>query len=307
MKSLLLTVAVALQGQTSAPTPAPMPPADASNIVRKLDFDGAKRSYHFHLPRNYDPKTPTPVVVALHGAATNAKIMEYFCGLSNQADKSGFIVCYPNGTGTDPLLTWNAGRFPGTPPGTKAPDDISFLRKVLDDLETAANVDKKRVYVTGMSNGGMMAYRAAAEMSDRFAAMASVTGTLVIDEWKPKRPMPVLHIHGTKDGLVPWEGTKSNPFLKFPSIEEVVRICAKENGCDETPKVTMLPQPFDNLKVEKRDFGKGKNGAEVVLYVIEGGGHTWPGRTAPSLLGRSTFNLDTNQVLWDFCSRYRRE
>jgi polyhydroxybutyrate depolymerase len=303
MQSLSLAVALVLQGQS----PAPTPPADTANIIRKLDFDGSKRSYHFHLPRNYDPKTPTPVVVVLHGAATNAKIMEYFCGLSNQSDKSGFIACYPNGTGTDPLLTWNAGRFPGTPPGTKAPDDIGFLGKVLDDLATAANVDKKRVYVAGMSNGGMMAYRAAAEMSDRFAAMVSVTGTLVIDEWKPKRPMPVLHIHGTKDGLVPWEGSKSNPFLKFPPIEEVVRICAKENGCDETPKVTALPKSFDNLKVEKRDFGKGKNGAEVVLYVVEGGGHVWPGRTAPSLLGRSTFNLDTNQVLWDFCSRYRRE
>ena len=303
MTSLVLSTALLVWGQ--APTPTPV--VDPSNIERKLTVDGRERKYHFHLPRGYDPKKATPVVVVLHGAMMNGKMMEFFCGMSAQADRSGFIVCYPDGTGTGPLLTWNAGSFPVGAANAKRPDDIAFLGKMLDDLGTAANIDAKRVYVAGMSNGGMMAYRVAAEMSDRIAAIASVTGTLTIDEWKPKRPVSVLQIHGTKDGIVPFTGTKDNPLLKFPAIETVVARCAKANGCDEKPKVTELPQIRDDLKVEKRDYGKSKSGAEVVLYVIEGGGHTWPSRLAPSFLGKTTFNLDGNEVIWEFFSRHRRE
>ena len=255
------------------------------------------------MPRNYNAEKPTPLVVVLHGAGTNGKIMEQFCGMSVQADKSGFIACYANGTGFDPLLTWNAGSFPLASPGAKKPDDIGYLKKVLDDIATVANVDKSRVYVVGMSNGGMMAYRCATEMSDRFAAMASVTGTLVAEKWEPKHPMPVLEIHGTKDGLVPFEGTKKNKMLKFPPIEEVVETCAKRNGCEEKPTVTQVMPSRDDMKIEKRDFGKGKNGAEVVMYVLEGGGHVWPGRLVPSILGRNTFNLDACETIWDFVSR----
>jgi polyhydroxybutyrate depolymerase len=245
--------------------------------------------------------------VVLHGAGTNGKIMEGFSGMSEQADKSGFIACYPNGTGLDPFLTWNAGSFPVAAPGAKKPDDIGYIRKVLDDVATVANVDAKRVYVVGMSNGGMMAYRCGAEMSDRFAAMASVTGTIVTEKWEPKHPMPVLEIHGTKDGLVPFEGTMKGKMLKFPAIEDVVQTCAKQNGCEEKPVVTQVMPSRDDMKIQKRDFGKGKNGAEVVMYVLEGGGHVWPGRRIPGILGRNTFNLDACETIWEFVSRYRRE
>src|SRR5213595_2858031 len=102
MTSNIVVFAIALVGQIAAPTPP-----DTPNVVRKLTFGGQDRFYHYHLPKSYDPKTPTPVVVVLHGAGTNGKIMELFCGMSKQADKSGFIACYPNGTGVDPLLTWN--------------------------------------------------------------------------------------------------------------------------------------------------------------------------------------------------------
>jgi polyhydroxybutyrate depolymerase len=297
--SPMLVLSLALLSQGPAPAP--------KDIARSFEFGGQTRSYHAHLPGSYDPQKPTPLVVVLHGAGTDGKIMEQFCGMSEQADKSGFIACYPNGTGFAPFLTWNAGSFPTAAAGAKKPDDIGFLRKVLDDVATVANIDAKRVYVVGMSNGGMMAYRAAAEMSDRFAAMASVTGTLVIDSWTPKHPMPVLEIHGTKDGLVPYEGTKKSKYLMFPPIEEVVRGCAKFNGIEREPMVTRIIPGRDDMKVEKRDFGKGKNGAEVVFYVLEGGGHVWPGRHVPSILGQNTFNLDACETIWEFVSRFKRE
>ena len=293
MHSALLLFILATPAQT---------PAD---VVRSVKIDGEDREYHFHLPKGHDPAKPTPVVVVLHGAGTNGKIMEHFCGMTEQSDKSGFIVVYPNGTGTGKtFLTWNAGDFP--PALGKRPDDIAYLNKVLDDLQTAVKVDAKRVYVAGMSNGGMMAYRCGHEMSARVAAIASVTGTIVVKDWQPKHPMPVLQIHGTKDSLVPFEGTKDK-FLKFPSIESGMKICAKFNGCDPEPKITELPKTKDKYRVEKHDFGKGKNGAEVVLYVVEDGGHTWPGRDAPTLLGPSTKNILANEVIWEFFSKYTRE
>jgi polyhydroxybutyrate depolymerase len=300
MHHLFLAIALTIPAQKDSP---------AWDVVRTLTVDGLKRSYHFHLPKNYDLTKPTPVVVVLHGAGTNGKIMEHFCGMTTQADKAGFIVVYPNGTGAaDLFLTWNAGAFPG-PLNGKRPNDITFLDAVLDDLAKVANVDAKRTYVCGMSNGGMMAYRAAAELSHRFAAMANVAGTIVTDKWQPKHPMPVLHIHGTDDPLVPFKGgDKVGPqFLRFPSVEANVKTCCHFNGCDETPKVTDLPKVKDKYKVTQSDYGKGKNGAEVVLYVIDGGGHTWPGRTAPTLLGPATYNLVANEVIWDFLRRYTRE
>ncbi len=300
MTQLLLVFALSLPAQND------VRPLD---VGRTLTVDGLKRTYHFHLPKNYDATKPTPVVVVLHGAATNGKIMELFCGMTPQADKAGFIAVYPNGTGTaDLLLTWNAGSFPG-PLNGKRPNDIAFLNAVLDDLAKVANVDTKRTYVCGMSNGGMMAFRAAAEMSHRFAAMADVAGTIVIDNWQPKHPMPVLHIHGTDDTLVPFKGgDKKGPgFLRFPSVDANVKTACEFNGCDETPKVTELPKAKDKFKVTKFDYGKGTNGAEVMLYVIDGGGHTWPGRGAPTLLGPATNNLVANEAIWSFFRRYTRQ
>lgn len=304
-------VAVALLA-TSAQTPEKADPKVKANpweISRTLKLDERSRTYHVRLPKTYDAKRATPVVLVLHGAGTNGKIMEFFCGMSNQADKSGFVAVYPNGTGAaETFLTWNAGQFPPATKGAKRPDDIGFLTALLDDLETVVHVDRKRVFVAGLSNGGMMAYRAAAEMSDRFAAMASVAGTLTLGDWRPKQPMPVLHIHGDQDRLVPFEGTKiKNAYMLFPPIDDVMKICAKANGCKSEPTVTVLEKTQDQYRVEKRDYGKGKSGAEVVLYMVEKGGHVWPGRAAPTMLGPSTKNLDSNAVIWEFFSRYQRD
>lgn len=133
-------------------------------------------------------------------------------------------------------------------------------------------MDDKRVYACGMSNGGMMCYRLAPELSDRIAAVAPVAGTVAIDESKPKRPVPVIHIHGSKDGIVPFEMTKGKgpSSMKLKGVEESVQTWVKLNGCDEKPKTDTLSKDEDGMKVTRTTYG-GKGGSEVVLVVVEGG------------------------------------
>ena len=155
------------------------------------------------------------------------------------------------------------------------------MARLLDDLATVVNVDPKRVFATGMSNGAMMCYRLAAELSDRIAAIAAVAGTMAIENCQPRRPVPVLHFHGTKDGLVLFDGPDERipKNLKFLSVDDTIRAWVKANGCPPTPVIT---DPAGSRRREaglrKKTYGPGREGAEVILYTIEGGGHTWPGR-----------------------------
>lgn len=270
---------------------------------RTLIDQGIPRDYWVHVPPEYDATKPTPVVLILHQAMTNAPMMVKFTGMNEKADQAGFIAVYPNGTGTTPFIKyWDAGGVRGN-----VSDDVGFVSRVLDDLETVAKVDPKRVYAVGMSLGGMMCYRLAAELSERIAAIASVSGTMAIDDAHPKRPVPILHFHGTKDGLVHYDGpdkiTPAN--IKFDSVDQTIETWARINGCPGPPAVEVLPNSADDLRVRRAVYGPGTAGAEVVLYTIEGGGHTWPGRE-PRLffLGETVKNLSANDVIWDFFLRH---
>jgi polyhydroxybutyrate depolymerase len=270
--------------------------------TRTLTVGGQERTYICHVPKGYDSKNPTPVVLALHGAAMNGSMMVWFSGLNKKSDEAGFIVVYPSGTGIGPFCTWNAGNF-----GAKTADDVAFIGKLLDDLAAVVSVDEKRVYACGMSNGGMMCYRLAAELSERIAAIAPVAGTIAIDESKPKRPVPVIHFHGTKDNLVPFEAGKGKKpsFVKFEDVEGSIRTWVKLNGCEETPKTETLSKDGDETKVTRKIYGGGKEGAEVVLIVIEDGGHTWPGQQPPvGFIGKSAKNISANDLMWEFFQKH---
>lgn len=276
---------------------------------RFLEMDKQVRSFWVHVPPRYDPREPMPVVLALHGATMTAKSMQEFSGLNEKADAAGFIVVYPNGTGPNPLMfTWNSGGFSPALAAAK-PNDVAFLARVLDDVEGAFNVNKKRVYATGMSNGAMMCYRLAAEMSERIAAIAPVGGTIAVEKYEPKVPMPVLHIHGTVDTLVPFDGPSAMvaAFMKFLPVEASIAACVKCCGCTATPTITELPRPKDAFKITRRVYDMGQSDSEVILYVVEGGGHTWPGRPfGGGVLGTYTMNMNANDVIWEFFSRHTR-
>jgi polyhydroxybutyrate depolymerase len=309
MRSFFITLLVGLLpslalAQSTPKQPEPLVPGDQT---RKLTVDGRERTYLVHIPKKYDPKTPTPVVLALQGAAMDGSMMVWFSGLNKKSDEAGFIVVYPSGTGLGPFRTWNAGGFSGKMAEGKA-YDVAFIGKLLDDLNGAVKLDEKRIYACGMSNGGMMCYRLAAELSDRIAAIAPVAGTIAIEECKPKRAVPVIHFHGSKDSIVPYEMTKDKtpPFMKLKGVEESIQTWVKLNGCDEKGTTDTISKDGDELKVTRKTYGGGKDGAEVVLVVIEDGGHTWPGQKPPvGFIGKSTNNVSANDLMWEFFLKHK--
>ena len=308
-KSAITLVLVGLMAPLTFAQDAPKPaePLGTGDHTRTLMMGEQKRTYLVHIPKDYDPKKPAPVVLALHGAAMNGSMMVWFSGLNMKSDEAGFIVVFPSGAGTGPFLTWNAGGFKGKMAEGRA-DDVAFIGKLLDDLATVVKVDEKRVYACGMSNGGMMCYRLAAELSDRIAAIAPVAGTIAIDESKPKRPVSVIHFHGTKDTFVPFEMAKGKTpkFMKLKGVEDSIQTWVKLNGCDEKPKTETLSKDGDEMKVTRKTYGGGKDGSEVVLVVIEEGGHTWPGMTPPaSFMGKSAMNVSANDLMWEFFQKHK--
>jgi polyhydroxybutyrate depolymerase len=293
-------------GAAPVTKPAPLGRGDHR---RELTVDGRKRSYLVHVPPTYDPAKPTPLVLAFHGAWMNAPQMVMFSGLNEKSDQAGFIVAYPNGVGFGEAAGFFNAFYKPAPPGQEGPpDDVAFTVHILDDLTTVLNVDPRRTFATGMSNGAMMCHRLAAELPDRIAAIAAVAGTIATADFKPKQPISVLHIHGTDDPLVPFGGLDPKKFdlIKFKSVEETIQAWVAADGCPAEPKVTALPDVAkDGMTVARKVYGPGKNGTEVILIEIKDGGHTWPGRPAPlKRLGKTTNNVSANDLMWEFFQRH---
>lgn len=284
-------------------------PPEADDGWRTLEVDGRRRAYWAHVPSSYDARRATPLVLAFHGGGSSPEQMVGFCGLNNKSNREGFIVVYPKGTGrTEKYSSFNAGSCCGYA-AKYGVDDVKFTAAMLDDLQGGLNIDPRRVFATGMSNGGMMTYRLASELSDRIAAIAPVAGALALDECRPARPVSVLHFHGTRDQYVPLEGGKGPRSLSrvhFHSVQYALDCWIRADGCPLEPEVAELPDAQrEGMPVTRKIWSPGADGCEVILYLIEGGGHTWPGR-APTLpmLGRSTLNISANNLMWEFFRRH---
>jgi polyhydroxybutyrate depolymerase len=281
----------------------------ARRSTRSVTVGGRTRSYYVHVPPGCEPGTPAPVVLALHGATMNGPLMAWFCGLNAKADAAGFLAVYPDGTGSRSEYLWNGGHCCGSAVRDQV-DDVAFVAALLDDLAGTHAVDPKRVFATGMSNGAIMAYRLAAELSDRISAIAPVAGSLGVEVSRPVRPVSVLHVHGTRDEYVPFAGGRGPRTIfpaDHPSAAESIGAWVTANGCAAEPTVDVLADGRDGLKVTRRTHGGGREGSEVALVVVEGGGHTWPGRKSPAkALGPSTLAVSANDLMWEFFQRHGR-
>lgn len=285
------------------------------DYTRTLVVGAFTRTYRVHLPSSYDDSDTLPVVIALHGGGGNGKKMAKLSGLSRQADESGFIVVYPNALGRN----WNDGRGVQKYRSQREHvDDVGFISALIDALTVEFNIDRARVYVTGASNGALMANRLACEIPDRIAAISPVIGAMpanIVSNCKPELPMPVLMINGTEDALVPWSGGYvtfgRKTYGRILSVPESVNFWVQHNNCERQPRTLEHPDvdANDETRVYSETYGHCRNGVSVVLYRIEGGGHTWPQgqKYLPAfMIGSTSQDLDANHVIWSFFKNFRR-
>ena len=273
-------------------------------------IDLADRSYIVHIPPGVE--VARPVVINMHGGGSNAAQQQKYSRMDAIADREHFIVVYPNGTGRGPMLVWNAGTCCGRAPAQHV-DDVAFIRSVINDLARRTLIDRTRIYATGMSNGSMMSYRLAAEASDMIAAIAPVSGSMVLAHFDPKLPVPIMHMHSVDDPRALYNGGLGPPFpmtttrVFHPPVEKQLDKWIAFNGCPAT------------AVVEKRRAGQGttatkyvyapcKSGATVVLWKFTGSGHVWPGSDsrAERILGEPMKLVDAGEEMWAFFKNFHR-
>ena len=273
----------------------------AAPVSETLKSGGDLRNYWLVRPEGIEKTKPAPLLMVLHGSAGSGEDMmtETQRGFERLADKEKFVVVYPDAL----ERRWNDQG------GTV--DDVGFLLAIVDKLVADGLVDKNRIYVAGISNGGMMAQRLACEQADRIAGIATVAGGLpepLQATCKPARALPVLVIHGTEDPIVPWSGgavAGFEDFGKVLSARETAKFWAANNRCGDGGVIAAEPDrdPKDGTRVKMEVFASCPAGAAVKLAAVEGGGHTWPGgyQYLPErFIGRTSQDVDANMLIWDF-------
>jgi polyhydroxybutyrate depolymerase len=272
---------------------------------------GRERSYILHVPARLPVGKAVPLVLAFHGGGGQAAGMERMTGFGKLADQEGFLVVYPDGIGRN----WNDGRDnPNSVAFKEKVDDVAFIAALIDTLSKQHEIDAKRIYATGISNGAIFSHLLAARLSGKIAAIAPVVGGLA-DPWhkefKPEKPVSVLILQGTDDPLVPFHGGAIKPGKRGKVIdtEETVKKWVRHNGCQAKPTEEALPDkdPKDGCMVKRLTYAKGKDGTEVVLCRIDGGGHTWPGGIQylpEKVIGKVCRDIDGTAVIWEFFKKH---
>ena len=312
-----LTIIVQLLLGCMSPLPKDHP-AGSKTYKNTVDIkiNGFRRTYLVHIPPGYHPQNPLPLVVVIHGAFDTAAGMEKFSGFSDLADREGFIVLYPNGMGILGFLQhWNAGHCCGKAAEDNL-DDVGFVAATIEDVCTRLNVDRSRIYMVGFSNGGMLAYRFAAERGALLAAVAPLAAAIGgkpsedAPDWRipdPERPLSVITFHGMADDDVPYEGGVSRHRggpRRYWSIEDSVSFWVRHDGCN--PKAAH--RDLNNGSVVQKSWGDCKDDVEVALYLIKDWGHVWPGKyfTASLPDDDPLKDFDAGEFIWDFFKSHRR-
>ena len=266
-------------------------------IEDTIMYDGRMRTFILYVPESYQADVPAPLVLNFHGYTSNNLEQMFYGDFRPIADTAGFLIVHPMGT-VDLLgnTHWNVGW------GSSTVDDVGFTNALLDTLSAAYNINQDRIYSTGMSNGGFMSYRLACELSNRIAAIASVTGAMTINTpstCSPEHPMPVMEIHGTADGTVPYNGN-----ILFESVASAMSYWTTFNETDAAPVITDIDDsdPNDGSTVQHYFYGNGNNDVEVEHYKVNNGGHTWPG-TAFTSAG-TNHDIDASKEIWRFFSTF---
>lgn len=285
----------------------------------QFDFGGHRRFFLMHVPPQAAAGRPLPVVLSFHGGGGEPRAQEQWTAMDALGDREGFIVIYPAGyarTGSPGrmLLTWNSGGCCG-PAMDDGSDDVGFVRQVLIAANARAPLDVTRIYATGMSNGAMMSYRLARELSPQIAAIAPVSGASDAPIPADTLPTPVLHIHSVDDPRAPYAGGEGPPFpfterrVDHPPVEKVVGAWAAHDGCPPVPAAEATRTNAAGHTATRLTYGPCSSGKPVVLWRLTGSGHVWPGapqKHSTKLLGTATDVIDADTEIWTFFRQFRR-
>jgi polyhydroxybutyrate depolymerase len=241
-----------------------------------------------------------PLVISMHGFAGWPARQAESTHWNQLADEEGFIVVYPAGTSFP--MRWSSHQLPGA--ADVSMKDVVFISDLIDHLEQEYAIDPERIYANGFSNGGGMSFLLSCALSERIAAIGTVSGAFLYD-WdacQPARPVPLIAFHGTADPVVPFAGGRSTYFdLPFPAVSDWVQAYAAHNGCAQSPEA--LPA---GTEVRGAQYSGCAQNADVVFYTVEGGGHTWPG--GPDMLkfitGPTCHSIDASRLMWDFFEQH---
>ncbi|HTF27387.1 MAG TPA: PHB depolymerase family esterase [Flavitalea sp.] len=281
------------------------PPEDRTfRFNGTINIDGISRSYLLNLPPDYYESDQFSLVIAMHGGGGHAEQFEASSGLTGKANSAKFIVVYPDGVpGPLKIQTWNAGGCCGFAMETKI-DDIKFISQLIDKLVAEYKINPKKIYATGHSNGGMMSYRLACELSGKIAAIAPNSSTMVVSApCNPSRPVPVLHMHSEKDTNVPYKGGYgtgiSNSYS--PPLDSVLNVWSMIDACGNPAQTITQSSGYTFKK-----WSGCLNNTSINYYLTTDGGHAWPGGSPGSLMGDTpSKSINANDLLWDFFQQYQ--
>tara|TARA_B100000809_G_C15138900_1_gene531999 strand:- start:4326 stop:5489 length:1164 start_codon:yes stop_codon:yes gene_type:complete len=267
-------------------------------INGSITHGGVQRTYILYVPASYSAASPAPIVLNFHGYTSSATAQMFYGDFRPIADTAVFLLVVPQGTTDGQGNTyWNAGWGGAT-------NDVSFTEALIDSLSATYNVNQDRVYSTGMSNGGYMSYYLACNLSDRIAAIASVTGAMTKGTpltCNPQHPTPVLEIHGDADGTVPYLGNSIGE-----STQAGLDYWINYNNANTTASLTAIPNinTSDNSTVEDYVYSSGDSCVDVEHYKILNGGHTWPGATVNTGNGATNHDIEASLLIWEFFLKY---
>lgn len=280
------------------------------NYEMSLGNENDVRDVVLHLPPGYDGENKLPLLIVLHGGAGNGEQIQSLSEMDSDADEYGFIVAYPDGSGrlAERLFTWNSGHCCGYAFENNV-DDVAFIGLLIDRLVGHYAIDPDRVYITGISNGGMMAYWAGAELADKVAGIAPIAGSIggqvnesspTISPSSPAVPVAVIAFHGMQDQHVLYDGGLSPKAIIDGridiSVADSIAFWVQANGCDPLPGTQT--QADGNIIIET--YANCDGGADVVLVTIVDGGHAWPGASRGLVSDTPTQDISANQMMLEF-------
>ena len=254
-------------------------------------FQGINRYFNIYVPQNYQHEFSTSLLFVFHGFGGTSDYIMNTSNFNDISDRENFIVVYPQGSSFWGYPHWNVGGWTNS----SSADDIGFTSLLIELISEQYNINQNRIYATGMSNGGFFSYLLACQLSEKFAAVASVTGSMTnetFNQCNPQKEIPILQIHGTLDPIVIYDGNSS---IGSIGINQVLDYWKSNNECNDAIVVDTIDSDLnDNLSVTELLFDGGLNGSVVSHFKVSGGGHTW----------FMNNDINSSEIVWEFFSKY---